>query len=157
MICEDTSQVNGPSLIFDHQMCLDISKRNIYVFGGRILTPRKIDELSTETQYSGLYVFNIGNNTWRQILVDCGHPTASHPEVKSIKSRVTHSMLFHHVSVKWANKNIVQLVLSSLLSMIPRNTGSCTSSVDSEIRSMQRISSHTMWTRRPQRSSTRII
>lgn len=99
LICDDTSQVNGPSLVFDHQMCIDIAKRNIYVFGGRILTPRKLDDLSNESQYSGLYSFNIGNSTWTQILVDCDHPTASNPEVLSIKSRVTHSMLFHHVSV----------------------------------------------------------
>lgn len=98
LICDDTSQVNGPSLIFDHQMCIDIAKRTIYVFGGRVLTPRKIDDLSNEPQYSGLYSFNIANSTWTQILVDCGHPTASNPEVMSIKSRVTHSMLFHHVS-----------------------------------------------------------
>lgn len=98
LICDDTSQVGGPSLIFDHQMCIDIAKRNIYVFGGRILTPRNIDDLSNEPSYSGLYSFHIGTNTWTQILVDCAHVTASNPEVMSIKSRVTHSMLFHHVS-----------------------------------------------------------
>lgn len=97
-ICDDTSQVGGPSLIFDHQMCIDVSKRMIYVFGGRILTPRNVDDLSNQPIYSGLYSFHIGTSTWTQILVDCEHPTAANPEVMTIKSRVTHSMLFHHVS-----------------------------------------------------------
>lgn len=91
--------MGGPNLIFDHQMCIDISKRNIYVFGGRILTPRNPDDLSNEIMYSGLYSYHIGTSTWTQILVDCAHPTAANPEVMSIKSRVTHSMLFHHVSM----------------------------------------------------------
>ena len=33
-ITDDTAAMSGPSLIFDHQMCLDADKRNIYVFGG---------------------------------------------------------------------------------------------------------------------------
>lgn len=99
LICDDTSQEDGPSLIFDHQMCIDIAKRNIYVFGGRILTPRNIEVIPNDpTTYSGLYTYHIPTNTWTQILVDCAHPTASNPEMMSIKSRVTHCMLFHHVS-----------------------------------------------------------
>lgn len=99
LICEDTSTENGPKLIFDHQMCMDIAKRNIYVFGGRILTPRKLDVLQCEPiRFSGLFVYNIPNNTWTQLMVDYKHPSAANPEVLSIKSRVTHSMLFHHVS-----------------------------------------------------------
>lgn len=39
LINENTSLVGGPSLIFDHQMCMDVAKSTIYVFGGRILTP----------------------------------------------------------------------------------------------------------------------
>lgn len=39
LISENTSLVGGPSLIFDHQMCMDVAKSTIYVFGGRILTP----------------------------------------------------------------------------------------------------------------------
>lgn len=79
-------------------MCIDIAKRNIYVFGGRILTPRNIEVLPNEpVSFSGLYSYHIPTNTWTQILVDCAHPTASNPEVISIKSRVTHCMLFHHV------------------------------------------------------------
>ena len=97
LICDDTSQVGGPPLLFDHQMCIDTAKHTIYVFGGRVVTPRNIDELTNDVQYSGLYSYHIGNNTWTQILVDCDHPSSSNPDVLSIKSRVTHSMLFHNV------------------------------------------------------------
>lgn len=34
-ICDDTSQVGGPQLVYDHQMCMDTDKRTIYVFGGK--------------------------------------------------------------------------------------------------------------------------
>lgn len=98
LICDDTSQSGGPGLLFDHQMCIDVAKRMIYVFGGRILVPRNTDDLNNETQYSGLYSYHIPTNTWTQLLVDCAHVSASNPDVLSIKSRVTHSMLFHHVS-----------------------------------------------------------
>lgn len=94
-ICEDTSEVGGPKLLFDHQMCLDEDQQTIYVFGGRIVSPRNNEELSNNPQYSGLFSYHIATNTWQQILVDCAHPTASQPDVASIKSRVTHSMLFH--------------------------------------------------------------
>lgn len=40
LICEDTSQDGGPQLVFDHQMCIDVEKRTIYVFGGKILTQK---------------------------------------------------------------------------------------------------------------------
>lgn len=87
-------------------MCLDIAKRNIYVFGGRILSPKSIEAQQNETvAYSGLYSYHIPTNTWTQILVDCDHPTASNPEVQSIKSRETHCMVFHHVSCIFSPKN----------------------------------------------------
>lgn len=101
LICEDTSAENGPELLFDHQMCMDIAKRNIYVFGGRILTARKNDVQCEPIRFSGLFVYNIPNNTWTSLLVDYKHPSAlNNPEVLTIKSRVTHSMLFHHVGVR---------------------------------------------------------
>lgn len=52
-----------------------------------------------EYRYSGLFSYQIGTNTWTEILMDCGHPLASDPDRDSIKSRVTHSMLFHNVSL----------------------------------------------------------
>lgn len=95
VISEDTSEVGGPTLLFDHQMCLDEDQQTIYVFGGRIVSPRNIEEMSNTPQYSGLFSYHIATNTWQQLLVDCAHPTASNPDVASIRSRVTHSMLFH--------------------------------------------------------------
>lgn len=95
MICEDTCEVGGPKLLFDHQMCLDEDQQTIYIFGGRIVSPRNLEELSNKSQYSGLFSYHIATNTWQELLVDCAHPTASNPDVVSIKSRVTHSMLFH--------------------------------------------------------------
>lgn len=97
-ICEDTSEVGGPQLMFDHQMCIDSSKRTIYVFGGRILTPRNNEDLSNDIyqmKYSGLYSYHIGTNTWTHIFVD------QPPGALMIKSRTTHSMLFHSVSLKF--------------------------------------------------------
>ena len=37
-ITEDTAGVGGPRLMFDHQMVMDTANREIYVFGGRVLT-----------------------------------------------------------------------------------------------------------------------
>ncbi|XP_055628729.1 muskelin isoform X2 [Toxorhynchites rutilus septentrionalis] len=96
LICNDTAQVGGPQLVYDHQMCIDAQKQTIYVFGGRILEPKNEEESSSDYKYSGLYSYHICTNTWNHILVDCGHPSAASPHVQSIKSRVTHSMLFHH-------------------------------------------------------------
>lgn len=36
-ICDDTAARGGPALVFDHQMCIDVEKHIIFVFGGRIL------------------------------------------------------------------------------------------------------------------------
>lgn len=95
-ICDDTSQVGGPHLVYDHQMCIDSDKRNIYVFGGKILTPRSVSNTtSNEPEYSGLFSYHIATNTWTQILVDCHHPSAAQADVLSIKSRITHCMVFH--------------------------------------------------------------
>nr|XP_029713847.1 muskelin isoform X1 [Aedes albopictus] len=102
LISNDTAQVGGPQLVYDHQMCIDVDKQTIYVFGGRILEPkfsfsfRNEEETTGDYKYSGLYSYHISTNTWNHILVDCGHPSAASPHVQSIKSRVTHSMLFHH-------------------------------------------------------------
>uniref|UniRef100_A0A336KGX1 CSON006912 protein n=1 Tax=Culicoides sonorensis TaxID=179676 RepID=A0A336KGX1_CULSO len=95
LICDDTKSVGGPDLIYDHQLAIDSERRTIYVFGGRILTCSNSDEINSDQYYSGLYEYNISNNVWTLLLVDCAHPTAALPEVNSIKSRITHSMLFH--------------------------------------------------------------
>lgn len=76
--------MGGPKLVFDHQMCMDIDKNTIYVFGGRILTPPltwivpvlqyrqtgcivSSDErgfaCSDAYQFSGLYAYHVATNT----------------------------------------------------------------------------------------------
>lgn len=90
-ITDDTSAMGGPKLIFDHQMCIDVKKRIIYVFGGRVLQPAPISgEVSThqEPVYSGLYSYHVSTNTW--LLISTEHDTL-------IRSRVGHSMLFHPI------------------------------------------------------------
>lgn len=100
-ICDDTSQVGGPHLVYDHQMCIDIEKQMIYVFGGKILTPRVINNIVFgEPEYSGLFSYHIATNTWTQILVDCHHPSACESDVLSIKSRIMHCMVFHNKTRK---------------------------------------------------------
>ncbi|KAM8713553.1 hypothetical protein ACLKA7_013817 [Drosophila subpalustris] len=94
-ICDDTSQVGGPQLVYDHQMCIDADKRTVYVFGGKILTPRSATS-SVEPEYSGLFSYHIATNTWTQILVDCHHASAAQADIMSIKSRITHCMVFHN-------------------------------------------------------------
>lgn len=99
LICDDTRSVGGPDLVYDHQLAIDSEKRTLYMFGGRILTASNSDESSSDQFYSGLYAYHISDNVWTLLLVDCAHPTAAIPEVNSIKSRITHSMLFDDVSL----------------------------------------------------------
>lgn len=113
LICEDTSAVGGPKLIFDHQMCLDAEKRTIYVFGGRILspTPGYSDErlaiasgtgvtqaFLSEPQFSGLYAYHIPTSTWRLLRDDPVVAPGTGPT--EMRSRIGHSMLFHPVERK---------------------------------------------------------
>lgn len=125
-------------------MCIDIAKRNIYVFGGRILTPRNIEVLPNDpVSFSGLFSYHIPTNTWTQILVDCAHPTASNPEVLSIKSRVTHCMLFHHVSfiiTGFSDSNEVESI--TFFGYICSDIENSTFLVDNETKNMQPILFH---------------
>ena len=92
-------------------MCLDPEKRNIYVFGGRILSPaagyqddRGLAGSSvagaylTEPQFSGLYVYHIPTSTWRLLRDDPAVAPGSGPV--EMRSRIGHSMLFHPVDRK---------------------------------------------------------
>lgn len=85
LISEDTSTEGGPALIFDHQMCIDVEKSTIYVFGGRILTSTGSDERGQEPSFSGLFSYHCPTNTWTKLLDDC----------PALPSRNGHSMLFH--------------------------------------------------------------
>uniref|UniRef100_A0AAG5D179 Muskelin N-terminal domain-containing protein n=1 Tax=Anopheles atroparvus TaxID=41427 RepID=A0AAG5D179_ANOAO len=140
-ICSDTSQVGGPQLVFDHQMCIDVDKQTIYVFGGRILEPKNEEETTAQYRYSGLFSYHISTSTWTHILVDCDHQTASSPHVQSIRSRVTHSMLFHHKHRKlyifggqrgkdyMTDFLIYDVDTSELSNMTPENTNTDTKNV----------------------------
>ncbi|KAK7582298.1 hypothetical protein V9T40_013743 [Parthenolecanium corni] len=106
LINENTSLVGGPSLIFDHQMCMDVAKSTIYVFGGRILTPAtccsSAEERSpndsgpppSEPQFSGLYSYHILTNTWKCLNSNFENPDAP-TDLNVLKPRVAHCMLFH--------------------------------------------------------------
>ncbi|XP_001607967.2 muskelin [Nasonia vitripennis] len=102
LISEDTAAVGGPELIFDHQMLMDIEKRTIYVFGGRILVPTASPEENTtnsnESLFSGLYSYHVPTGTWQKLACDISRPSIQN--VPSIRSRVGHSMLFHPGSRK---------------------------------------------------------
>ncbi|CAL4059856.1 unnamed protein product, partial [Meganyctiphanes norvegica] len=105
-VTEDTASLGGPSLIFDHQMVMDVESRVIYVFGGRVLTPSRWEgcvgglgeEMQNssytppEPQFSGLYSYHVSTNTWKKLREDC---TATILGPQDIKSRIGHSMLFH--------------------------------------------------------------
>lgn len=85
LISEDTAAEGGPSLIFDHQICMDSDKNMIYVFGGRVLTSTSGDDRIHEPAFSGLYSYDCSTSTWTKLKSDC-------PE---LRSRIGHSMLFH--------------------------------------------------------------
>ncbi|CAO3609257.1 unnamed protein product [Cunninghamella blakesleeana] len=106
-ISNNTLQEGGPGLIFDHQMSIDIENDLIYIFGGR-----SVSYDVTNYIYSGLYSYHIPSNTWKLLRVDNGginykhhqnhRPSDEFPSynsntksryIKSIKSRVGHSML----------------------------------------------------------------
>ncbi|CAG0889290.1 unnamed protein product [Darwinula stevensoni] len=90
LIMDDTLSMGGPPLIFDHQMCMDVEGRCIYVFGGRVVqSPESGNEATTEALYSGLYAYHVSTNTWRKIRDEVS------PERMSIRPRSGHSMLFH--------------------------------------------------------------
>ncbi|XP_046661321.1 muskelin isoform X2 [Homalodisca vitripennis] len=107
-ITEDTASMGGPRLIFDHQMCMDVAARTIYVFGGRVLTPNSgVSEErpgclgglvgTAEPIFSGLYSYQVSTNTWRVLCSDNQPQPASSPV---LRSRVGHSMLFHPIERK---------------------------------------------------------
>ncbi|KAL0278114.1 UNVERIFIED_CONTAM: hypothetical protein PYX00_000022 [Menopon gallinae] len=99
LITEDTAHMGGPELIFDHQMCMDINKRTIYVFGGRILTPPFGNNCPgivgvMEVKFSGLYSYHVATNTWTQLFDDCSSGVVK-SGVQTLKSRAGHCMIFH--------------------------------------------------------------
>ncbi|XP_017793080.1 PREDICTED: muskelin [Habropoda laboriosa] len=98
-ISEDTEAVGGPQLIFDHQMSMDVEKRTIYIFGGRVIvSSMNSDETGTvsssiEPIFSGLYSYHVPTGTWNRLACDIARPCPSN--ALTIRSRAGHSMLFH--------------------------------------------------------------
>ena len=106
LITDDTADMGGPGLVFDHQMCVDSDKNTIYVFGGRVLSATVNDEPPEgrrtvtppeQPQFSGLYSYHVPTNRWEKLreerpLLNCS------PSSVSLRSRTGHSMLFHEKS-----------------------------------------------------------
>lgn len=107
LITEDTSMFGGPYLIFDHQMCMDVALRTIYVFGGRVLMPQNgVSEDrsgcvglvgTSEPVFSGLYSYHVSTNTWRNLCADSPTLNQDTNNPSALRSRVGHSMLFHPI------------------------------------------------------------
>ncbi|KAF9426170.1 Muskelin 1, intracellular mediator containing kelch motif [Podila epigama] len=87
-ISDNTAAMNGPELIYDHQMCLDPVSQTLYVFGGRVV------RLDNDVQhYSGLYSYHIPTNAWKLLRAD-GHPPPKQDGTTVLRSRIGHSMLY---------------------------------------------------------------
>jgi len=93
LISDDTLELGGPSLIFDHQMCLDTEHQNIYVFGGQSVQGLSSSQhgMVREKIFSGLYKYHIPNNTWMCLWED-GQVISKGPQMKS---RSSHAMVFN--------------------------------------------------------------
>ncbi|KAF9919128.1 Muskelin 1, intracellular mediator containing kelch motif [Lobosporangium transversale] len=91
-IAANTAAMNGPELIYDHQMCLDPVSQTLYVFGGRVV------HLDKNVQhYSGLYSYHILSGIWRLLRTD-GHPPPRQDGNTILRSRIGHSMLYDNVT-----------------------------------------------------------
>ncbi|KAG0025467.1 Muskelin 1, intracellular mediator containing kelch motif, partial [Podila clonocystis] len=87
-ICANTAVLNGPELIFDHQMCLDPLSQTLYVFGGRVV------QLDNDIEhYSGLYSYHIPTNFWKLLRAE-GHSPPNQDGTTVLHSRIGHSMLY---------------------------------------------------------------
>ncbi|KAI8641733.1 Muskelin N-terminus-domain-containing protein, partial [Parasitella parasitica] len=64
-ISENTQIDGGPSLLCDHQMCIDSVGRKLYVLGGRIVTPD-----TAPYTYSGFYSYDMDEFTWNIVRHD---------------------------------------------------------------------------------------
>ncbi|KAF9933335.1 hypothetical protein FBU30_005738 [Linnemannia zychae] len=87
-ICDNTAVVNGPELIYDHQMCLDPVSQTLYIFGGRVVHLDK-----NIHHYSGLYSYHIPSGIWKLLRAD-GHPSPKQDGTTVMRSRIGHSMLY---------------------------------------------------------------
>ncbi|EMR11840.1 hypothetical protein PNEG_00263 [Pneumocystis murina B123] len=88
-ISKNTANDNGPSLIFDHAMCIDESNQIIYVFGGRIVT---LDP--SVNKLSDFFCYSIPDRTWKILRKDSNSLV---PTINTLRSRIGHSMLFEPI------------------------------------------------------------
>ncbi|KAF9102438.1 Muskelin 1, intracellular mediator containing kelch motif [Mortierella sp. AM989] len=87
-ISGNTAIMNGPELIYDHQMCLDPVSQTLYVFGGRVVHMDRNAHL-----YSGLYSYHVLSGIWRLLRAD-DHPPPKQDGSTVLRSRIGHSMLY---------------------------------------------------------------
>ncbi|KAL7749767.1 hypothetical protein RI367_004643 [Sorochytrium milnesiophthora] len=80
-----TQLEGGPTLLYDHQMCIDAERQIIYVFGGRVVTHDVTNQL-----YSGLYAYHIRQSKWELLRRD-----SNSQDDQSLRSRIGHSMLYN--------------------------------------------------------------
>ncbi|KAG0231646.1 hypothetical protein BGW42_008722 [Actinomortierella wolfii] len=90
-LSNNTAAMNGPELIYDHQMCLDPVSQTLYVFGGKVVHPD-----NTTHHYSGLYSYHIPTGKWRLLRND-GSPPPKQDKGVVLRSRIGHSMLYDEV------------------------------------------------------------
>ncbi|KAG0236670.1 Muskelin 1, intracellular mediator containing kelch motif [Actinomortierella wolfii] len=90
-LSNNTAAMNGPELIYDHQMCLDPVSQTLYVFGGKVVHPD-----NTIHHYSGLYSYHIPTGIWRLLRID-GSPPPKQDKGVVLRSRIGHSMLYDEV------------------------------------------------------------
>jgi hypothetical protein len=95
-ISANTLICGGPPPIFDHQMCIDEDRKLIFVFGGKtnaknLLSPGyHSDESVSKGSFSGLYVYNISTDEWKQLRKD-----GSSAAPGEIVGRMAHTMVYH--------------------------------------------------------------
>ncbi|THH00239.1 hypothetical protein EW145_g7119 [Phellinidium pouzarii] len=77
----DTAIVNGPKLVYDHQLVLDSEAQVLYVQGGRV-----VDTDWSTPKYSGLFSYDLRSGKWTTI-------QAITPET-AFPPRFGHSMVF---------------------------------------------------------------
>eukprot|EP00051_Salpingoeca_urceolata_P006576 m.86923 g.86923 ORF g.86923 m.86923 type:complete len:836 (+) comp14891_c0_seq3:166-2673(+) len=84
LLSDNTQADGGPSLIYDHQICVDSQNEVLYVFGGSTIVEGE------QGHYSGLYSFDCKKLEWTLLREDQGMGKGN---VK-LPSRIGHSMLF---------------------------------------------------------------
>lgn len=95
-------------------MAIDIQKKMMFVFGGRVIE-KKGSELAEGSWLSGLYFYKMQTNSWKRVQPDV---RATRLKDHSFKPRVGHCMIFHPVSKICTHLGLV----SSTAVTIPSNS-----------------------------------